>query len=285
MTEENVLALKWLIASLELRLIDLRAGKLDESLEDLALFPIPMQYRSLCQELKCSIPTIPDLSVNYGDTPSPAVLKGGLGIDASDEPVPTVLKSDIAEADVGKPTPMNLSVSVNDVQCPEVCAAIGQFSPTTGNLGSQRKLPSDEKPSTGDSKKMSVMTEGAEIDASMANLSSEKPREVVNATTATFETPALHKVGLSSDTASKIDATPPILSPGRTSTRSFRGAPLPVEEDNAVTSTSVTPVVKPTASHITAVTAKSSSKGDDEIVFSNCIVIWWILYLLRFFND
>lgn len=58
MSEENVVALKWLIASLETRIIDLEAGRLDESLEELAKNPIPIQYRSLCQELKCIFPSI-----------------------------------------------------------------------------------------------------------------------------------------------------------------------------------------------------------------------------------
>jgi hypothetical protein len=257
MTEENVLALKWLIASLELRLIDLRAGKLDESLEDLALFPIPVQYRSLCLELKCSIPTIPDISVNYGDTPSPALLKGDLGNDTSDELVPSVLTSATAKTDVGKLSPMNLSESAIDLQCPEVLV-IGLSSPATGN---QRKLLTGEKLAISDSKKLSVTTRGAEIDLT-ANLSSEKQREV-NAPAATVETLTAQKVGLTSDIAIKTDATPPILSPSRTSTRSFRGAVLPIEEDISATSTLVTPVVKTTASNITTVTAKSSSKGNN----------------------
>lgn len=58
MTEENVVALRWLISSLETRIIDLEAGRLDENLEDLAKNPIPVQYRSLCQELKCVFPNI-----------------------------------------------------------------------------------------------------------------------------------------------------------------------------------------------------------------------------------
>lgn len=264
MTEENVVALKWLIASLELRLIDLRAGKLDESLEDLAMFPIPVQYRSLCQELKCSIPTIPDLSMNYGDTSPTALVKGDLGNDTSDVSTPAELKSD-----KGKPT-LIASVSVIDVQCPVVSAAIGQFSPTTGNSGSQKKSLSDEKPTIGDLKKLSVLTKCSEVDILMANFSTEKPKELVNATAAIVETPVLQKGGQSSDTAIKIDATPPILSPGRTSTRSFRGAPLPTEEDNTLTSASATPVVRPTASNIATVTAKSSTKGNNNFYFIIC---------------
>ena len=62
MTEENVVALRWLISSLETRIIDLEAGRLDESLEDLAKNPIPVQYRSLCQELKCVFPSIQTLA-------------------------------------------------------------------------------------------------------------------------------------------------------------------------------------------------------------------------------
>lgn len=256
MTEENVLALKWLIASLELRLIDLRAGKLDESLEDLALFPIPVQYRSLCLELKCSIPTIPDISVNYRDTPSPGLLKGDPGNDTSDELVPSALTSATAKADGGKLSSLNLSESAIDLQSPEVLV-IGLSSPATGN---QKKLLSGEKLAISDSKKLSVTTRGAEMDL-IANLSSEKLREVVNAPAAPVETLTTQKVGLTSDTAIKTDATPPILSPSRTSTRSFRGAVLPIEEDISVTSTLVTPVVKTTTSNITTVTAKSSSKG------------------------
>ena len=258
MTEENVLALKWLIASLELRLIDLRAGKLDESLEDLALFPIPAQYRSLCQELKCSIPIIPDLSVNCGDNPSPAVLKGDLGNDASDELMPSALTSANVKADGGKVSSLNLSESSIDLLCPEVLV-IGLSSPATGN---QKKLLSGEKLAISDSKKLSDITRGAEIDLT-ANLSSEKLREVVNTPVATVETLTTQKVGLTSDTAIKTDTTPPILSPSRTSTRSFRGAVLPTEEDFSVTSTLVTPVVKTTASSIATVTAKSSSKGNN----------------------
>ena len=70
MSEENVVALKWLIASLETRIIDLEAGRLDESLEELAKNPIPIQYRSLCQELKCIFPTIPSLSEHTNHTTS-----------------------------------------------------------------------------------------------------------------------------------------------------------------------------------------------------------------------
>ena len=70
MSEENVVALKWLIASLETRIIDLEAGRLDESLEELAKNPIPIQYRSLCHELKCIFPTIPSLSEHTNHTTS-----------------------------------------------------------------------------------------------------------------------------------------------------------------------------------------------------------------------
>ena len=70
MSDENVVALKWLIASLETRIIDLEAGRLDESLEELAKNPIPIQYRSLCQELKCIFPTIPFLSEHTNNTTS-----------------------------------------------------------------------------------------------------------------------------------------------------------------------------------------------------------------------
>ena len=70
MSEENVVALKWLIASLETRIIDLEAGRLDESLEELAKNPIPLQYRSLCQELKCIFPTISSFSEHTNNTTS-----------------------------------------------------------------------------------------------------------------------------------------------------------------------------------------------------------------------
>jgi hypothetical protein len=256
MTEENVVALKWLIASLESRIIDLMAGKLDESLEDLAKYPIPVQYRSLCMELKCTIPNLPSLPELQSTSVIPALLKDATVNEACSESEPTELLAHNTTGNnqnlkpVGTPDNLNKAtlppISMEHIAVskasPSIEVTVGRKSPTV-EVPVGRKSPTVEitvgrkrKSSIGendDDKKQLLNAKSLEQNSLIRNspiLSKDSNLSDLNVEAAA-KVPVSSK-SLTDKTISSPTSTPTtLMSPGRASTRSSRGSIVHIDED------------------------------------------------------
>jgi hypothetical protein len=245
MTDENVVALKWLIASLESRIIDLMAGKLDESLEDLATYPIPVQYRSLCQELKCTIPNLPSLPEHQSTSIIPALLKDATGNEACSESEPTDLLAHTTTGNYQNLKPVGTPDNLNKVTVPPISMeriAVSKASPTI-EVSVGRKSPSGEvtvgrkrKSSIGefdDDKKRPLNAKSLEQNT----LITISPIVSNDSNLSDLNVDAAAKVPVTSNNLSeKIISGPTstpttLMSPGRASTRSSRGSIVHIDED------------------------------------------------------
>ena len=262
MTDENVVALKWLIASLESRIIDLMAGKLDENLEDLAKYPIPVQYRSLCLELKCTIPNLPSLPEHQSTSVIPALLKDATLNEACSESEPTEL---LAHTTTGnnqnlKPigTPDNLSkVTIPLIQSESI--AVCKASPTIEvTVGRKRKSSIGEND---DDKKQLLNAKSVELSTSTRNSPVASNESILS----DLNVEAVAKVPVPSKSLAEKIITGPIstpttlMSPGRASTRSSRGSIVHIDEylSSAPNSAGIE-----TTAAITSSGGKNTTKGE-----------------------
>ena len=138
MSEENVVALKWLISSLETRIIDLEAGRLDECLEDLAKNPIPEQYRSLCRELKCTFPSISTVP----EFPNSAAATATAATSAVSQPISTVTNKTAVDAINGIILPnTHPSSSSSDRPVIKPIASVENYLKISATISSSAPLP------------------------------------------------------------------------------------------------------------------------------------------------
>jgi hypothetical protein len=267
MTEENVVALKWLIASLESRIIDLMAGKLDESLEDLAKYPIPVQYRSLCMELKCTIPNLPSLPELQSTSVIPALLKDATVNEACSESEPTELLAHNTTGNnqnlkpVGTPDNLNKAtlppISMEHIAVskasPSIEVTVGRKSPAV-EVPVGRKSPTVEVPVgrksptveiTVGRKRKSSIGENDDDKKQLLNAKSLEQNSLIrnspivskDSNLSDLNVEAAAKVPVSSKsltdkTISSPTSTPTtLMSPGRASTRSSRGSIVHIDED------------------------------------------------------
>ena len=140
MSEENVVALKWLISSLETRIIDLEAGRLDECLEDLAKNPIPEQYRSLCRELKCTFPSIS--TVPEFPNSAAATATATAATSAVPQPISTVTNKTAVDAINGIILPStHPSSSSSDRPVIKPVASVENYLKISATISSSAPLP------------------------------------------------------------------------------------------------------------------------------------------------
>lgn len=254
MTDENIVALKWLIASLESRIVDLMAGKLDESLEDLAKYPIPVQYRSLCQELKCTIPSLPSLPENKGTSIIPALLKDATVNEACSESEPTELLAHTTTGNnqnlkkIGSPDNLSKATFPPIVIEP---VAVGKASPTTEiTVGRKRKSSLGEN----DDDKKLLNAKSAEQNNLSRNspvVGNENKLSDMNVEAAA-KVPATNKSVTDKIITGSTSTPTTLMSPGRASTRSSRGSVVHVDEDS---------ITAPNSAGIEITTAITSSGG------------------------
>jgi hypothetical protein len=128
---DQLTSLKTLISLLQSKVVSLESGRIDDDqLEDFAENFIPLQYRKLCYDLKCTFPSLRKLS-EVGSVILPPATIPPLGVRATDD-ISVPVKADISLIEdkvgpVAAAVTMNMSVGTN----PSTTAASIQTTSTS----------------------------------------------------------------------------------------------------------------------------------------------------------